>query len=276
VSDLATATELQKLGAFFRRDVLVALSYRTALVTEWASLVVQVVVFSYVSKMVNPEQLPTFNGQRVGYLEFVVVGMTLTAFIGVAVARLVSAIRQEQLAGTLESVLITPTHPITVQLGSVAYDLIYVPLRTFGFIFLCAVVFHMDLRLSGLTSSLIVLLVFIPVVWGIGMAVAAATLTFRRATAVTGFGMTAVTLTSGAYFPIGLFPGWVQSLADLNPVGIAVRAMRESLIGGAPFAVIADEVGTLMIVAVVAVALGAGAFRRAIERERRLGTLGLY
>lgn len=268
--------EVRKLAAFFRRDLLTALSYRTALVSDWASLVIQIVIFSYVSKMVDASRLPEFGGRRASYLEFVVVGITLTAFMGIAVARLVSAVRQEQVQGTLESVLVTPTHPFTIQLGSVSYDLVYIPLRTLIFIVLSAAVFRMEFHLSGVLPTLAIVAAFVPVVWGLGMAVSAATLTFRRGTAFTGFGMTAITLTSGAYFPLTLFPQWVQTAASANPVAIALRSMREALIGGAAFRDISGDVGVLLLMAAVAVSAGSAAFRLAIERERRLGTLGLY
>ena len=48
------------------------------------------------------------------------------------------AFRNEQLMGTLEVLLMTPTTPATIQIGSVVYDLVYVPLRT-GLFFLAVV-----------------------------------------------------------------------------------------------------------------------------------------
>ena len=39
------------------------------------------------------------------------------------------AIRNEQLVGTLDPMLATPTEVETIQLGSVMFDLVYVPVR---------------------------------------------------------------------------------------------------------------------------------------------------
>ena len=36
---------------------------------------------------------------------------------------------------------------------------------------------------------------------------------------------------SGAYFPLALFPEWVQSVARLNPIAIALEGMRAALLG---------------------------------------------
>ena len=97
--------------------------------------------------------------------------------------------QQEQLAGTLESLLMTPTSPATIQVGAVVYDLIYIPIRTAVFLVVIALAFGLDFYASGLLPALVVLVVFIPFVWGLGVASAGATLTFRRAPGSSGSGL---------------------------------------------------------------------------------------
>ena len=92
----------------------------------------------------------------------------------------VTVTREEQLMGTLESLMMTPTAPTTVQLGSVMYDLVYVPIRTAIFLGIAVAVLDVRLHLSGAVPAAVVLLAFIPVVWGLGMVSAAAVFTFRR------------------------------------------------------------------------------------------------
>ncbi len=88
--------------------------------------------------------------------------------------------------GTLESIFVTPTSMTTIQLGSVAYDLVYVPVRTAIFLGVTSLAFGLDLHVSGLLPSTVLLLVFVPFVWGLGLVSAAAILTFRRGGGVTG------------------------------------------------------------------------------------------
>jgi hypothetical protein len=52
--------------------------------------------------------------------------------------------------------------------------------------------------------------------------------------------------------------------------------MREPLLGGTGWDGVGRAVAVLLPLAVVSVALGALAFRAALRRERRQGTLGLY
>ena len=88
----------------------------------------QALVFSFVSKLVHPIHIN--GGGRTSYIAFVTVGIAVAGFMAVGLARLVSAIQQEQSLGTLESLMVTPTTASVVLLGSVIYDLIYVPFRT--------------------------------------------------------------------------------------------------------------------------------------------------
>jgi ABC-type polysaccharide/polyol phosphate export permease len=83
-------------------------------------------------------------------------------------------------------------------------------------------------------------------------------------------------LFSGAYYPLDVLPGWVASLAELNPITIAVDGMREPLLGGTGWEGVGRAVAILVPLAAASLVLGALAFRAALRRERSRGTLGLY
>jgi ABC-type polysaccharide/polyol phosphate export permease len=101
-------------------------------------------------------------------------------------------------------------------------------------------------------------------------------MTFRRGSGGVGFFVTIATLGSGAYFPLYVLPQWLQDLAAYNPIAIAVSAMRDALLGTARVPDVLDDVAKLIPMSLLALILGAVAFRAALARERRLGTLGLY
>jgi ABC-2 type transport system permease protein len=268
---------MAKLGAFMRRDVLTRLSYRTAILADWFSLFSQALVFSFVSKIVNPARLPTTaGGQRTTYIAYVAVGIAVSGFLALGLARLVGAIRQEQFMGTLESLMVTPTTASVILLGSVVYDLVYVPIRTVIFLVIVSIWFDVNFAAGGYMPALIILAAFIPFVWGLGSIASASVLTFRRGSGVLGFGTFALTFTSGAYFPLGLFPSWVETLARLNPIAVAITGMRDQLIGGAGWGDAAIVLAKLVPMSAGSLLVGLVAFRLAMRRERRLGTLGLY
>ncbi|HSK15146.1 MAG TPA: ABC transporter permease [Gaiellaceae bacterium] len=268
--------ETMKIPAFARRDLIVAWSYRFAFFSDAFGLVLQAFLFYFVGLLVDERRLPEYGGAPVTYMEFVAIGIALAAFVSVGLGRIATALRREQMMGTLESMLLTPTSPATIQLGSVVYDLVYVPIRTAIFLVVIAVGFDLDFNTNGLLPALLVILAFVPFVWGLGLVSAAGTLTFRGGATGVNFGVTVLTLASGAFFPLELLPGWLTAIAEVNPMAIAIDGMRQPLLGVVSWSETARAVGVLAPLSLVSVAVGALAFRLALQRERRRGTLGLY
>jgi ABC-2 type transport system permease protein len=271
------ADELAKLPAFLRRDFLNALSYRLAFVTDWFGLLIQAVTISFVGVLVgHSADLPTYGGQPVSYMQFAVIGVALAGFVSLALGRVAMGIRNEQLIGTLESLLVTPTSTKTIQLGSVLYDLMFIPIRTALFLLVTGLLFGLDFYASGVVPALVVLLALLPFVWGIGVATAGLVLTFRRGTVILGFGTAVLTLLSGTVFPLSLLPHWLEVVARINPLAIAIESIRQSLLGGTGFAEALIAVAKLAPFSALSLAAGLWVFALALRRERRHGTIGLY
>jgi ABC-2 type transport system permease protein len=267
--------EVLKLSAFLRRDFLVLWSYRLAFFSDWFSLILQVITFYFIGQLVDPSSVPQFGDQSTSYIQFVTVGLALTSFVQVAIVRLGAAVRNEQLMGTLESLLVTPAAPTTLLLGSVIYDLAYVPIRTTIFLLLASSLLGVDLVLGGLLPALAVTITFVPVVWGLGMATAAGTLTFRRGS-ITTFAVVALSLPSTTYFPAGVLPPWAVKIVELNPLSVALDATRSALLGRAGWENIGPAILKILPIGIVCLLLGFITFQLALRRERRRGTLGLY
>lgn len=268
------ASETRKLPAFARRNFLEAWSYRVAFFWDIVGLAFQALTFFFIGKIVRPTSLPTFGHVHVSYLAFVAVGIAISMFVGLALVRAASAFRDEQLTGTLEMLLMTPTAPTTIQLGLVFYDLIYLPVRTAVFFSVIVLVFGVHFQASGLLPATALLVLFVPFVWGLGIILSAATITFKKGgAAILG---TVLTLTSGAYFPVNLFPGWLSAIAKLNPMTAAIDGLRGTLLGDSGWAEVAHAARVVAPGAVVTLTVGIAAFRLAARRERRRGTIGLY
>jgi ABC-2 type transport system permease protein len=268
--------EARKVPAFMRRDLLILLSYRTAFASDLLYIGIQAVMFGFVAKLIDPTTLPTYGGVPASYFDWVMIGVVITTVSGLLLQRVSTAIRQEQMIGTLEALLVTPTSPTTVQAGSVAFDLVFIPVRMGLLLLAVAVTLGLGFEPSGVLPSLVVLSVFVPFVWGLGLITAAAIVTFRRGTGVLGVTMSVLGLASGAFFPLTLLPHWIQTLAEANPVAVAMESTREALIGGVGWNAIGSDLIALAVFSAAALFAGVIAFRAALAREHRRGTLGLY
>jgi len=272
----AVLAEVAKLPAFVRRDVKVALSYRVAFASDVLGLAAQVVVFSFVAKLVDASRLPTYGGTQITYLEFVATGLVLNLMLGVLLYRVAGAIRQEQLQGTLESLMATPTATATVQIGSVASTLLMVPLRATLMMGAIAIVFGLNFDPGGILPAALVMAALVPFAWGLGLATGGAIVTFRRGSGVLGVGTALLGLASGAVFPLALLPSWLAAIAEWNPLAIAIEGVREALLGSAGWSEALADIALLLPLSCLTLAAGILLFRLALDRERRRGTLGMY
>ena len=271
-----TMSEVRKLPAFVRRDFLIAWSYRMSFVSDILGLVGATFIFYFIGRMVDPAKIPSISGTKVTYLEFAAIGMALGGFMHLGLERVSAALRGEQLMGTLESVLATRTAPTTIQVGSVLWDLIFIPLRMAALLTVLAVTFGLGLQPEGIPKAFAVLAVFVPFVWGLGVISAAITLTVRRGAGIVGLATMLITLGSGAYFPIDLFPHWIARTAAANPVALAIDGLRQALLADASWGMILPKTLVLAPIAIVSLTLGAVVFKLALARERRLGTVAIY
>ena len=183
------------------------LSYRVAFVGDLLAIAVQAVMFGFIAELVDPSALPVYNGVSTGYFEFVMIGVVIVTVSGLLLQKVSTAIREERLMGTLEALLVTPTSPTTVQAGSAAFDVLH-PDPHGVLLLVVAVAFGLGFAPSGIVPSLVLLMCFVPFVWGLGLVAAAVIVTFRRGGGVIGFFMSVLGLASGAFFPLALLPAW--------------------------------------------------------------------
>ncbi|HMN97881.1 MAG TPA: ABC transporter permease [Miltoncostaeaceae bacterium] len=268
--------ETGKVLAFLRRDLLVAWSYRVDFASDIFGMAVQVFMFYFIGLMVDPSRLPAFGGNTTSYLEFVALGIALSMFVALALRQVASALRDEQFQGTLECLLLTPSRALTIQLGAMAYEFVYVPIRTIVFLTAIGVGFGLDFHVSGFLPAAVVLMAVIPFVWGLGVAAAAAVLAFRRGEGAVAFLATILTVSSGAYFPLDLLPGWLQTAAEANPFAVALESMREAVLGGTGWSDVGQSMLLLVPMAAASLLVGYLLYNRALRRELRKGSLGDY
>lgn len=268
-------TDLGRIAAFARRDLLIRWSYRASFVSDILNLVFEVALFAFVARIVDADSIPSYGGQG-GYLPFVTIGIAFGAFLALGMGQVATALRSEQLIGTLEPLMMTPVRPLVMHLGLAAYDLVYVPVRTAVFLAGVTLVFGVEFSVAGAVPALLALVLFVPFVWGLGLLGAAVVIAFKKGGAGLGPLALALNITSGAYVPVDTLPDWMAAAASFNPVTAALEAARMGLLGGAS---VADVSGRLLLVgaaAVVTLVAGSAAVGKALARERRRGTLVTY
>jgi ABC-2 type transport system permease protein len=103
--------------------------------------------------------------------------------------------------------------------------------------------------------------------------IAALVLLVKRAESLAALATFGLAFIGGAFFPVEVFPGWLEEVARFAPTRLAYDGTRSALYTGGGWG---DDAAKLLLIAAVAIPFGIWAFDRALRRQRRRGTLGEY
>lgn len=265
---------LRQAAAFLRRDLLLQSSYRSAFVLNLVGVFFSVAIFHYLGRLVGPAVMGKLGGRD--YFSFVLIGIAFYNYLGTALNSFSGSLRQAQLTGTLEPVLVTPVGIPTFLLGSAIYHFLYTSLTAVSYLVIAAIFFGLDLSQANAGGALLTLLLTILAFSGLGILSAAFTLVWKRGDPLAFLLGSASALLGGVYFPTQVLPGWLQAIASWIPLTYALSAMRRSLADGAPLGVVAPDLWKLALFAAVLIPLSVAAFAAALSKARRDGSLAQY
>ena len=255
-----------------RRDWRIMRSYRTALLSDLGFGFLNLVTYYYISKTVHPSGGQGLDGAP-SYFAFAAVGIALTVVLQASVLGLSRRLREEQLTGTLEALLAQPISTPELAAGVAGFPFVFAVARAFLYLLLAGALLGLSFAHCNWPGLVISFMVAGISFAGLGIALAAAVLVFKRAEALGALGTFGLALVGGAFFARHALPPVVRPLSNIVPTQFAFTAVRHALFGGhgwlGPLLALTG-VGAITIV--VALALFEGAVRYTVRR----GTLNQY
>lgn len=256
--------------AVMRRDLHVYMSYRTRLVSQVLTALFSLTLFYYVSRLVHINGLSSD-----AYFGFVVVGISLISVL-YSCFSIPELVRQELIAGTFDRLLLSPFGAIRSVLAMTLFPMAYSFVLATITLGLGCVVFGLHLHWSTVPTALpvmvLVLFAFLP----FGVLFAALTVVIKQGNVGTSWVVAMLSIVGGLYFPVSLLPGWLQTIAKLQPFTAATDLLRhllvDSSLGESP------ETALLKLIGFAAVLLPVSiyALDRAIRFGQRRGTIIEY
>lgn len=252
-----------------------ALSYRVQTVTRVIGLLVSVVPIYFVAEALQPTMAGVIEGEGGHYFGFVLLGLVCFTFISVAVNSLPRAIQSGVRTGTLEALFATPTRLPALLAGMTGYNFSWTALRMI-LVVAFAVVLGARVVPAGIVPSLFILALIVAAYIPFGIVAAAGVIAFRTAGPFPQAIITVSTLLGGVYYPTHVIPSWLEGISGLIPLTYGLRALRRSLLEGAPLASIAGDILILIAFTVLLLLVSVGVFLMAFRYARRSGTLAQY
>jgi ABC-2 type transport system permease protein len=269
--------QARKVIAFLVRDLLWDLSYPLSFFWRGSSIFFNLITFYFLGYLVSGSTTGYLSGYGGGnYFPFVLVGLALSAFQGVALTSISSAIQYGMYTGTLEAMLVTPTSLSTIVFSSVLYQFVSSLLNILIYLFFGAALFGFSLARANLLSAAVMLALSLLAHLPLGIFSASFLLIFKRGDPVTSLVGSFSALLGGVYFPLAVLPGWLQTVSLFLPFTHALEGLRQAVLNGRTLLELTTQVAVLSIFAVTLLPLSLAAFAYAIHQAKRLGTLSQF
>jgi ABC-type polysaccharide/polyol phosphate export permease len=208
-------------------------------------------------------------GSAPSYFAFAAAGVAIATVVQASTATLARRVREEQLTGGLEALMVQPVGGLELALGLAGFPFFMALARVLLYLAVAALLLALPLGDADPAGVALVLALAAPAFSGIGIALAAAVLLVKRAETLVSLVMFGLFFASGAYFPVGQLPGWVERLAQLTPTYHACRGLRAALYGGGW----TGDCLALALCALVILPLACLLFAAALHRARVLGSV---
>lgn len=266
---------LRLIWIFFQRDFLLAVSYRTAFGLQLLRIVLSVPVIYFLSQVFVGSEAPSLKNFGGHYFPFLLLGIAFQDYLTLSLQTFTTSIREHQLMGTLEIVMLSPVPVHLILLFSSIWTYVFASLR-FALYLIVAMVFGLDLSHASLLSLVLVLIFSVLSMASLGILTAGVTLLIKRGEGIVTILTLSTIFLGGVVYPIDVLPDPLQWLAQLLPFTHALSGVRKALMLGAAPSELLAEFFALAGFAIVLCPVALWAFVTAVRYAKKLGTLGQY
>jgi len=267
-----SAPRVRALAALARRDFLIQRSYRLAFALDLLFGVIDVGVYYFISRTFSSAPTAALGGAP-DYFGFALVGIALTVVIQAATTGLAFRIREEQLTGTLEAMVMQPLSTAELALGLCGLPFLFATARVVFYLVVATTLFGLHFPDADWTGLALLLVVTGLAMSAIGIASGAIVLVVKRGNSLAGLILFGMSVVGGAFFPVSVLPSWLEAIGKAVPTRFAYDGLRAALYRGSGWT---DDLLVLVLFSAIGVPAAVWLFDRGIEMTRRVGSLAQY
>ena len=269
-------TWLRKPYAIVKKEFLSAISYKFDFAFKLLSIWLSIFVYYFLSKLIDPavsRELQPYGG---GYFPFVIIGTAFSGYLDVGLESFSTSIREAQLMGTLEAVLVTRTRFTTVLVFQALWNFLFASIHIIAYMGFAFLFLGVHLDNPNWSAALLILFLTIIVFRSLGILSGCFILVLKKGTPVNWLIDNVSRFMGGVYYPIAVLPLWCRKISFFIPITHSLEGMRLALLRGYALEALGNEVIALVIFAIVLFPLSVLCFNIAFNKARRDGTLCQY
>lgn len=267
---------IKKAIAFLKRDFLIHKSYKLSFFLGFLTIAASVITFYFIARVFGENAghyLQSYGGE---YFPFVLIGLAFSDFLFMGLNTFSSAIRSEQMTGTLGAILISPTRIANILIGTSIWDFAFAASRVFIYLIIGVFIFGISINPSGIFTALIILVLSVLSFSGIGIIAGSFIMVFKKGDPVTWLFSGVSALLGGVYYPVAVLPPILQKFSHALPITYSLRAVRLALLGESALRDLVPEILALTMFSLIILPLSIMAFKFSVNRAKKDGTLLQY
>jgi ABC-2 type transport system permease protein len=269
-------TFLRKAFAFIRRDFIEETSYKFAFFLQFFGIFISVLIFYFLSRLFGAAAVPYLKPYGGDYFSFVLIGVAFTNYLEVSLNSFSSSIRNAQMTGTLEAILVTQTEIPTIIISSSLYSFIWTSFRVIVYLLIGVFLFDVNISQANFAGAGVILLLTITTFSSIGIISASFIMVLKKGDPLASLFSGLSWFLGGVYYPIAVLPSWLRRLSYLIPLTYSLEGMRFALLKGYSLRALSPNIVALGAFSLIMLPLGVFSFRFAVNKAKRDGSLTHY
>lgn len=185
-------------------------------------------------------------------------------------------LRREQWIGTFESVYVAPVSRFSIVFGHSLHSISHIGIGVLLQVLFIHLIIGIQINLWGIFPSLVVIGLSIIALQAIGLVLATIVLTAKQGWMASEIIGDVMYIFTPAVYPISVIPEYIRILAYINPLYYGTEAFRGYLIYGPSYTFGPPYLINLLIIDVIALAIGITIFNITERKIRSKGELGKY
>lgn len=266
---------LKTAWSFLVRDFLITTSYRAGFAIQVVGILFGVAVFHFMSTTVGAtsDVLKPYGGNLFAFL---IIGVAFVDYVTNSLQTFASSIREGQMVGTLEMLLVSPVPTPVIIVSSSLWSYVFSSFRFSLFVGGGALFFDLSLAGANIGGALCALVLSILYLMGLGVIGAGLVLVIKQEKAFTSIMMLLTVLLGGVAYPVEVLPGWLRGAAEVLPFTHSIKTLRQAMLMNYSWAQLSPELLILTLYAVILLPLGLFFFTLCLQRVKMNGSLSHY
>ncbi len=261
--------------AFFVRDLRIDVSYKAGFAFEVVGTFLNVAIYYFIARVFGSVAAPYLETYGGSYFAFVIIGVAFSSYMGVGISAISNTLRNEQVTGTLELMLLSPTRLSTMLVSSSLWSYAFATVNVLLYLLMGAAL-GAPLEHANVPFALISLILAIFSFSALGFLAASLVILIKQGNPLGWAIRVSSMMLGGVYYPVDVLPDWLRVLGQLLPLTHALELLRRSLLNGEGLNELWKELLALIVLTAVLLPLGLLACSKSIHIARVQGSLSHY